>query len=185
MSALIVNYYKPERLSELEADQHTAKGSFQLLLLSDQYSIGYAIVDQQKEVLLIREYQNSAQESFSNFIRQILTSDQYLQKPFQRVTIGVANKRISLVPRQIYDETQAIHYLENTTPIWATDQVLTDKILKEEIYLVYAYRKSSLHTFQEQWPEAHLVYIFLYSEVMNWYMPIYMISPPSKIFYTI
>lgn len=128
-----------------------------LLILSDTKYFIYMVISQRNTFELLREYKQEDGESFSNFHAIVLKNDDMLSLSYRNVHIGLTNKRLVLVPESVFDEVQVRQYLENSTPIWNSDQILVDKLNKLHIRLVYAFRKSILHLYQQHFPNALIV----------------------------
>jgi len=131
-----------------------------LLIISDSQSLAYAVMQNQNSCLFLREYSQAEGENFSDFHANVMAQDEFLQASYNKVRLGIANKRISLVPTQIFEENRARFYLENVVPVWSSDYIMTDQLKNQPIFLVYAYRKSALASYIQSLKEPVVSHAF-------------------------
>ncbi len=125
-----------------------------LLILSENKYFTYVILTVNDQFELLREYKQSEEENFTEFHENVLNIDPYLKRQFRSVNIGISNKRLVLVPGKIFNPDQSAHYLENSAPIWTSDQVMVDSIDQQQIKVIYAFRNSILTQYQRHFPNA-------------------------------
>lgn len=126
----------------------------ELLILSENRYFTYAVLTTSGNFELLREYKLGDEENFTEFHEGVLRMDPFLNKSFARVNIGISNKRLVLVPEVIFDPNQAVHFLENSAPIWTSDKVMVDVIDNQDIRLVYAFRQSILQKYLHHFSNA-------------------------------
>lgn len=150
------SYNLPQLITEYK---NSVENSFRtedcdLLILSENKYFTYVILNYRDDFELLREYKQSEEENFTEFHENVLNLDPYLKSQYKTVSIGISNKRLVLVPGKIFNENQSTHYLENSAPIWTSDQVMVDDIEQQQIKVVYAFRNVILTQYQRQFPNA-------------------------------
>jgi len=125
-----------------------------LLILNENRYLTYCILNSDGQFELLREYKLTEYEHFNDFHSKVLEMDEYLGRGFKSVKISISNKRLVLVPDNVFQREQSVHYLENSAPIWSTDEVKVDFLVKQEIRLVYAFRTSVLELYKQHFPNC-------------------------------
>ena len=120
-----------------------------MLILSENRYFTYTILERSGSFILLREYKQSEDEDFTDFHESVLKLDPFLNRAFSKVSVGISNKRLVLVPEVIFNEQQSVHYLENSSPIWTSDKVMVDIIRDQDIRMVYAFRNSVLIQYRQ------------------------------------
>lgn len=145
----LITEYKNDKSRDFQSED------CELLLLSENRYFTFAIISEHDQFELLREYKQSDEENFAEFHEKVLEIDPNLKKNFRRVEIGISNKRLALVPGKIFNEGDSQHYLENSAPIWSSDQIMVDTIEQSEIKVVYAFRHSILSRYKHHFANAH------------------------------
>jgi len=120
-----------------------------LLVLNENRYVTYCILRSGNQFELLREYKQTEDEQFTDFHEGVLSIDENLNRPYRNVRIGISNKRLVLVPGAVFRREQSVHYLENSAPIWSTDEVRVDTLEKQGIKLVYAFRSSIYQAYHD------------------------------------
>lgn len=126
----------------------------ELFLLSHNDYLSYMIKDSRDGGLMIKEFKRSESEEFLDFHKNVLTVDPLLVSHFKQIYIGVANKRLVLVPENLFDHAQSRMYLENNVPVWQSDHIIVNSLQQQHIKLVYAFRKSLMSLYEDVFPKA-------------------------------
>ena len=125
-----------------------------LLILNENKYLTYCIINKDQQYEILREYKMSPDEHFNDFHTKVLEYDEYLRNGFKSVKIGISNKRLVLVPGAVFRREQSVHYLENSAPIWSTDEVKVDYLEKQDIRLIYAFRTSVYQMYKGLYPNS-------------------------------
>jgi hypothetical protein len=127
---------------------------YELSILCRVDSFVYMATDDQRRVLLLRDYRLDT--PFPKFnqraeeLRHTFSKDTNLQVPFRNVRIGVVTERHTLVPNRLYNPQEKTAYLRQLTPLTGEWEVKSDDLNSIAAQNVYAYPVLLMEVFAEQ-----------------------------------
>lgn len=114
-------------------------GTYRLSFSVSDDGVDYAILNDNREVLLLKSYQNERNLPRNEFLDQIAFSDEILKENFKGVDLVVHTKRWLLVPAEHYTEGCEPLFLETIHPVERDqDHFAHDHLKTLSLYVVFA-----------------------------------------------
>ena len=120
--------------------------------------MSYLISDQQNQVVALRAYQLSDNQT-QNPLKQLLIEDSIVREKFRTVKIAVFSPRFSLIPLSLFDEAQHTVYLEETVSLKREDRIFFDKIKNLNAANVYAFEENYVEGILDHFPGAQVFHV--------------------------
>ena len=130
-----------------------------------QFSLGgfsYALLDSVSDTIIGMEYYPlDALADSSEVVKvmeRILDSKGLNNKPFQSVTCLIDDRIHSFIPTEVFDEKEAITYLDFSFQISSEQIVLTEKLMTEPCFNVFAMPKALYTKITSKWDNTRITH---------------------------
>ena len=143
-----------------QKDNHQQELS--LLLGADSFL--YGITDQNQQLLALRDVQLSDRERPHRSFRQLLDTDDLLQREYRQVNVVWTDRRSTLVPRHLFEADHPITYLEHLFETDAHTPAHFDRLHQPEAYQVYTVAPEWEQLLRRKYPNArhhHIIRMLL------------------------
>ncbi len=122
-------------------------------------SFGFAVLNDQREVLLLRQYDTESRGLEPAFLEGICKADQHLSAAYRNTRLAYALGEQVLVPERLYDPKEQWAYLQFSTRLSEKMEVLTDTIAAYGIKLVYAVPAATDEAARKLFPGCRVFYL--------------------------
>ncbi len=127
----------------------------ELSILIGVDSLSYCIIDQQRQVLLVRECDLSGFKQLGDFFLQ----DEYLRQSYQNVRTAMVSPYFTFVPNRLYNTAEKRTYLQQISPLSNDMDVRSDEIKSLSVTNVYAIQRDRLDTVRKYLPNSKICHI--------------------------
>lgn len=122
-------------------------------------SFGFAVLNDQRELLLLRQYDTSGSGLEPSFLEEACKADQHLSAAYRNTRLAYSLGEQVLVPDRLYDPKERATYLQFSTRLPEKTEVLTDTISAFGIKLVYAAPTATDEAVRRLFPGARVFYL--------------------------
>lgn len=145
---------------ELVDESFGQKAIDQLCLTAQisDFSFSFSIIDwSNSKQLLLKDYRLEEQAKATNylsFLEAIFEQNNFLSKPFKKVSISINNSLYTFVPSPLFDASSAEKYLKLNCKISQNDEVQYASMKNMNAYCIFAIDKKIKSFFDYQFPGA-------------------------------
>ncbi len=132
--------------------------SYNLSILIGMDRFSYAIMDSEKQLLVLKSYLLNADlassEPLQPALKEIFLEDKILKLPFNSTTVGLINNKSTLVPDKLYQADDTRVYLKNQVESLDNHQVFVDRVDEVAAKNIYAFDQEIFFLVKESLPNA-------------------------------
>ncbi|MBK7872838.1 MAG: DUF3822 family protein [Saprospiraceae bacterium] len=144
---------------KLEISDHNFSGKIspqhELSILIGVGSLSYCIIDEQRQLLLLRDLDYSSSQALSDLFLQ----DEYLRQQYRSIRAGIASSIFTLIPNRLYNIAEKRAYLQQIVPIEDSVDIRTDEIPPLSVVNVYAEQRDILDIIRKYLPGSKIFHI--------------------------